>query len=79
MNAAAVVAPREHPSMRVEVTRGGGVESLHRVDAVVCDSQGGCVESWGEATRPVFPRSAVKADPGAAAGRIGRTRGIRRQ
>ena len=60
MNAAAVVAPREHTSMRVEVTRGGGVESLHRVDAVVCDSQGGCVESWGEATRPVFPRSAVK-------------------
>ena len=60
MNAAGVESPREHHSLLVEVTRGAGVESLHHVHAVVCDSAGACLEAWGEAARPVFPRSAVK-------------------
>ena len=60
MSAHSAAAPRRHPSLRVEVTRGASIESLHRVDAVVCDSEGACVESWGESSRPVFPRSAVK-------------------
>ena len=60
MNAKRAASPRQHPSLCVEVTRGAGIESLHRVDAVVCDRKGGSVESWGDAARPVFPRSAVK-------------------
>ena len=60
MNAKRMAARRRHPILRVEVTRGAHVESLHHVDAVVCDCHGATVESWGETTQPVFPRSAVK-------------------
>jgi L-asparaginase II len=44
----------------VEVTRAGLVESLHEVDAVVVDTSGRIVEAWGDASRPVMPRSAIK-------------------
>jgi len=44
----------------VEVTRGGCVESLHEVDAVLVDTSGRIVEAWGDAKRPVMPRSAIK-------------------
>ncbi len=44
----------------VEVTRGGAVESRHRGSAVIVDAQGKVVARWGDAARPVYPRSAVK-------------------
>ena len=44
----------------VEVTRGDRIESRHEVDAVVVDSLGRLVESWGEPHRAVLPRSALK-------------------
>ncbi len=45
----------------VEVLRGGAVESAHRGAIVVCDADGGIVFAHGDASRPVYPRSAVKA------------------
>jgi L-asparaginase II len=45
----------------VEVTRGEHVESRHRGAVVVVDSRGAIVWQIGDVTRPVFPRSAVKA------------------
>jgi L-asparaginase II len=45
----------------VEVTRGQAVESRHRGALVVVDADGGIVLVAGDVTRPVFPRSAVKA------------------
>lgn len=45
----------------VEVTRGGRVESLHAVDAVVVDDSGRIVASHGDAETPRYPRSAIKA------------------
>ncbi len=45
----------------VEVTRGNRVESTHLVDIVVADASGALHTIHGEAQRPVFPRSAVKA------------------
>jgi L-asparaginase II len=44
----------------IQVTRGEKIESEHLVDAVVMDSQGVRLESFGEHNRPVFPRSAIK-------------------
>jgi len=44
----------------VEVTRGDRIESRHEVDAVVVDSLGRLVGSWGEPHRAVLPRSALK-------------------
>ncbi|MFC1748713.1 asparaginase [Pseudomonadota bacterium] len=44
----------------VEVTRNGTVESRHFGAAVVCDYKGNVVESWGDITNLVFPRSALK-------------------
>ena len=38
----------------VEVIRGGRVESLHEVDAVLLDASGRLVEAWGDAPRPVL-------------------------
>lgn len=56
---------KSKPSAIVEVTRGHGkvehVESVHRIDMVVADAAGNVVKSWGEPSRPVFPRSAIKA------------------
>lgn len=44
----------------VEVLRGDSVESLHRGSAVVADAAGRVVAAWGDASRPAFPRSALK-------------------
>lgn len=44
----------------IQVTRGEKNESEHLIDAVVMDSQGVRLESFGEHNRPVFPRSAIK-------------------
>lgn len=46
--------------LRVEVTRGDDVESVHLVDAVIVDTDGVIVSAWGEAERAVMPRSAIK-------------------
>lgn len=48
------------PTLAV-VTRGPLVESRHRGIAVVADASGAIVAQWGDAARPVYPRSAVKA------------------
>ena len=44
----------------VEVTRGATVESRHFGAAVVCDSKGNVLESWGDVDSLIFPRSALK-------------------
>jgi L-asparaginase II len=49
------------PPMMVDVTRGNHVESRHAVDAVIADASGKLVAVYGSASRPVFPRSAIKA------------------
>lgn len=43
----------------IELWRGGQRESLHRGDAVICDTKG-VVEAWGRPDRIVFPRSSCK-------------------
>ena len=45
----------------VEVTRGSLVESSHRGAVAVADADGKVVLAIGDVTRPVFPRSAIKA------------------
>ncbi len=45
----------------IEVTRGGLVESFHRGAIAVVDARGGTRAAVGDISRPVFPRSAVKA------------------
>lgn len=44
----------------VEVTRGGQVESAHRGSAVVVHHDGRIIGSWGDISRIIFPRSAIK-------------------
>jgi L-asparaginase II len=48
-----------HPVL-VDVLRGGVVESLHRGSVAVVDASGAVHSAWGDITRPIFPRSAVK-------------------
>ena len=45
----------------VEVIRGGMVESRHRGAVAVVDADGAAILALGDAARPVFPRSAIKA------------------
>ena len=45
----------------VEATRGDLVESAHRGAGAVVDADGRVVMAFGDAERPVYPRSAVKA------------------
>ena len=45
----------------VEVLRGDRVESAHRGAVAVCDASGRALLQIGDVSRPVFPRSAVKA------------------
>jgi L-asparaginase II len=45
----------------VEATRGDLVESAHRGAGAVVDADGRVVMAFGDADRPVYPRSAVKA------------------
>ena len=51
---------RSHEPIRVEVTRGGVVESVHDLDAVVVSAAGTVVDSWGDPDRAVLPRSSTK-------------------
>ena len=55
-----VMADDPATPIAVEVTRGGMVESVHRVAAAVVDRHGGARLTWGDGTRPIFPRSAIK-------------------
>ncbi len=48
-------------ALLAEVTRGGRVEARHVGAAIVVDGQGRVLFSAGDAERPEFPRSAVKA------------------
>ncbi len=50
----------ENPVL-AEVTRGNTVESQHRGAFVVADARGVQVVASGDITRPIFPRSAIKA------------------
>ncbi len=45
----------------VEVTRGALVESVNRGAGAVVDADGRVVTAFGDAERPVYPRSAIKA------------------
>ena len=45
----------------VETWRGGRVESVSHAHAVLADTDGAIVRSWGDATRAIYPRSAIKA------------------
>ena len=44
----------------IEVWRGDFLESQHSGHAVVCDSRGGIIESWGNPNQVILPRSACK-------------------
>jgi L-asparaginase II len=44
----------------VEAQRGGVTESMHRGAVAVVDADGAVHSHWGDITRPIFPRSAVK-------------------
>ncbi len=44
----------------VEVTRGDMVESYHRGAAVVVGKGGDIIAAYGDVTRPIYPRSAIK-------------------
>ncbi|WP_088623377.1 asparaginase [Oceanicola sp. 22II-s10i] len=44
----------------VEVTRGPFVESQHRGHAVICDTSGQIVRSWGDPDLTILPRSSCK-------------------
>ena len=55
-----VMADDPATPIAVEVTRGGMVESVHRVAAAVVDRHGGARLTWGDDSRPIFPRSAIK-------------------
>ncbi len=46
--------------LTVEVTRGGMVESRHRVHALVCDASGTVMHGWGDLDMSIYPRSAIK-------------------
>ena len=45
----------------VEATRGNRIESAHRGAGAVVDADGRVVLTFGDAERPVYPRSAIKA------------------
>lgn len=51
----------QHDAITVNVTRGGIVESRHTISAAIVDSKGVRLETWGDVTTPVYPRSAIKA------------------
>jgi len=43
-----------------ELWRGGQVESIHAGHAVICDGAGQVVETWGDPSAVIFPRSSCK-------------------
>lgn len=51
----------QHPALTVHVSRGGIVESQHKIKAVIVTSDGQVQTSWGDVDAPVYPRSAIKA------------------
>jgi len=44
----------------VEVVRGPLIENRHRAAAIICDSSGEVVESWGDIDSAILPRSSIK-------------------
>src|SRR5260370_14949264 len=58
-----VLAPGEYMAnpVVVEAMRGDRIESTHRGAGAVVDADGRVVMAFGDAERPVYPRSAVKA------------------
>lgn len=50
----------EPGSFSIEIVRGGAVESVHRIHAVVADRHGR-VQAWGDRGRPTIARSAIKS------------------
>ena len=44
----------------VQVIRGQVLENRHRAAAVICNSSGAIVESWGDVDAPILPRSSIK-------------------
>ena len=44
----------------VHALRGGIIESVHRGALAVVDADGAVHTQWGDITRPIFPRSAIK-------------------
>ena len=51
----------EAAPIEIVATRGGVVESTHLVHAVVAGPDGDATHVFGQADRPTFPRSAIKA------------------
>lgn len=49
-----------NPAAIVEIWRGDAIESRHEVDVVLASTDG-VIDAWGEATRPVIARSAIKS------------------
>ena len=49
-----VMADDPAAPLAVEVTRGGMVESVHRVIAAVVDRHGAARLTWGDGARPIF-------------------------
>lgn len=48
------------PVPMIQLWRGGMLESTHLGHAVICDETGQIVESWGDPTATIFPRSSCK-------------------
>ena len=48
------------PVPMTEIWRGDFLESLHLGHAVICDDRGRVVESWGDPSAVILPRSSVK-------------------
>lgn len=48
------------PAAMVEIWRNNMLESQHLGHAVVCDSSGQVVDSWGDAEKVIYPRSSCK-------------------
>ena len=49
------------PEISVQISRGGITESEHRISAVSVNNDGKILQSWGDTSKPVYPRSAIKA------------------
>src|SRR5215813_11179245 len=49
-----------HNPILVELTRGAGLESVHRGALVLARANGEVLAAVGDVDRPIFPRSAVK-------------------
>jgi L-asparaginase II len=47
--------------LRVHASRGGITESSHTVHAIIVDALGKTLHQWGDVTKPIYPRSSIKA------------------